>query len=155
MVLAIIAAVFAVPFFIAYATYAVEADSEYVEDMAYILMMLFLVESVASIWSAAICCRSVCCGRRQTTGSAIPVIYQVQSGQVMMTMMNVAPPPQQQQAALPDMVLPPYPGQGATAPPENAAYQNNAYGEGYVGKLLYVSVNVIIYDFVNACFHFI
>ena len=85
----------------------------------------------------------------------IPVQYQVQTGQVVMTMVNVAQAPQQQQPAVPDMSPPTYPGQGATAPAANAAYNNEAYGEGYVEKLLYVSVNVIIYDFVNACIYFI
>ena len=59
----------------------------------------------------------------------IPVQYQIQTGQVMMTMPNVVQAPLQQQPVVSDIVPPPYPGPGATAPAANATNDNDTYGE--------------------------
>ncbi|KAK2174833.1 hypothetical protein NP493_772g02023 [Ridgeia piscesae] len=84
---------------------------------------LFLIESIASVWSASICCRSVCCRHRPTT--AIPVGYQAQTGQVLMAMVNPAhmtPQPVQGMAPPPSA---PYGWQGAPA-----AYAENPVSFG-------------------------
>ncbi|KAI0218385.1 hypothetical protein LSAT2_029898 [Lamellibrachia satsuma] len=122
MVMSIIASIFAVYAFFAFAiaaaviTVAV-AGLQYagvVTAVVYIFVIVYLLESIASIWSAAICCNVACCGRRQTTG--VIVGYPPQTSHVVVVNPGQM---QQQQQPFEGMASPPYPGQGATASPGN------------------------------------
>ena len=79
-----------------------------------VLIIVFLVESVVSIWAAAICCNVACCGHGQVTP-----VYPNQPGQTVVTVMHtnqgqypmqyVPNPPPYTQGGYPMQL----PGQGA------------------------------------------
>lgn len=102
MVLSILAAVCAVLQTIGHA--AVPPDHED-RAVVYILGIVFLIESIASIWSAVICCRTVCCGRQRN--QRVTAGFQTQTGQVIMTTAQMALQP------VYGMSSTPYPWEGA------------------------------------------
>ncbi|KAI0236193.1 hypothetical protein LSAT2_013211 [Lamellibrachia satsuma] len=73
MVMSVISSVFAVLFFFGsiYWNIVIVSRANYIDNIStveafvYSFVTLFFAETVVSIWSAAICCHAVCCGRRE------------------------------------------------------------------------------------------
>ncbi|KAK2158724.1 hypothetical protein NP493_1773g00028 [Ridgeia piscesae] len=84
MVMSIIVSVFAVYAFISCFLFGLgfivvlsgDTSGRVLIAVMFLFVVAYLVEVIVSIWSAVICCRAVCCGRRETPG-AILAYHQV------------------------------------------------------------------------------
>ncbi|KAI0243129.1 hypothetical protein LSAT2_008386 [Lamellibrachia satsuma] len=81
--------------------------------MAYIFIFAYLIESIVSIWSAVICFNVACCGHRQATVAVATAGYNVQRGQVTVTVTQTSRCPS-------TCNPPPYPGPCYTQQPPPA-----------------------------------